>query len=51
MTRMNKFQIGLDLNAIAMMVDDETFKKIKSRLDSIQEIVKNEPDDEEGASE
>ena len=48
MTRMNKFQIGLDLNAIAMMVDDETLEKIKGRLDSIEKIVLAEPVDEEG---
>lgn len=50
MNRMDKLKIGLALNGIATLVDDETFARIKSRLDEIEEIVLNEPTDNEEPS-
>lgn len=47
MTKENKFKIGMALNGIALMIDDATYKTIKSRIDEITQIVSAEPDDEE----
>jgi hypothetical protein len=47
MTKENKFKIGLALNGIAMLVDDNTLNKIEDRLNIIENIVINEPDTED----
>ena len=47
MTKNNKLRIGLALNAIACMSDEETYNKIKARLTEIESIVAEEPDTEE----
>ena len=46
MTRENKFKVGLALNNIACMVCEDDYKKIKSRLIEIEDIVSNEPTEE-----
>lgn len=35
---MSKVDLGLAINAIGMLVDDETFHRIKAHLDTIEEI-------------
>lgn len=47
MTRINKLKIGLALNAISNLSDEATYKRIKSRLDEIEQIVLAEPETEE----
>ena len=44
MTQINKLKIGLALNAIGLMLDDESYERIKGRLTEIEDIVKAEPD-------
>lgn len=39
MTKDQAFNIGLALNRIAMLVDDDTFRKIKPSLSEIEAIV------------
>ena len=45
MCKEKRLKIGLALNAIACMLDDDSFHKIRGRLDEIQEIIINEPED------
>ena len=47
MTRSNKLKIGLALNAIGMLVDDENLNKIKDRLTEIEQIVSAEPTEDD----
>ena len=44
MTQINKLKIGLALNAIGLMLDDESYERIKGRLTEIEDIIKDEPD-------
>ena len=44
MTKENKLRIGLALNAIGLMLDDESYERIKGRLTEIEDIIKDEPD-------
>ena len=44
MTKENKLRIGLALNAIGLMLDDESYERIKGRLTEIEDIIKAEPD-------
>lgn len=44
MTKINKMRIGLALNAIGLMLDDESYERIKDRLTEIEDIIKDEPD-------
>lgn len=43
MKEQKKLKIYLALNAIAVMLDDASFRKIKDRLDEIAEAVAQEP--------
>ena len=47
MTEINKLRIGLALNAIGLMLEDEPYQKIKDRLTEIEQIVKDEPTTED----
>lgn len=47
MTQSTKFKIGLALNYIAGVVDDENLERIKGRLKEIEEIIVNEPTTED----
>ena len=44
--KVDALKIGLDLNGIAMLVDDETLEKIKPRLSEIEQIVLKYVDNE-----
>lgn len=46
MNKENKFKIGIALQNIALSLDSENFEKIRDRLETISEIIENEPDTE-----
>lgn len=46
MNKENKFKIGIALQNIALALDSENFEKIRDRLETISEIIENEPDTE-----
>ena len=47
MTKENKLRIGLALNAIGMLSDEFTYDRIKGRLTEIEQIILQEPTDDE----
>ena len=47
MTKENKLKIALALNGIAVSLDNESFNKVKERLETIERIIKEEPEDKE----
>lgn len=44
MTKEDKFEIGLTLNKIAMLLSDEDFHKVKDLLKRIEQIVAEQTD-------
>ena len=50
MKKTNKMKIGSKLNCIALLTPDVTYKKIKPFLDEIEEIISNEPEEDEDKS-
>lgn len=44
MTKEDKFEIGLTLNEIAMLLSDEDFHKVKDLLKRIEQIVAEQTD-------
>lgn len=47
MKKEDKFQVGLALNKIALAVDNYSFNKIKGYLETIEDIIEKEPEEEE----
>lgn len=46
MTKEDKFEIGLTLNKIAMLLSDEDFNKVKNLLKHIEQIVAKQKESE-----
>lgn len=49
MKKENELRIGLALNAIAQMLDDENYRKVKGRLDEIEQVVLEERNENNNA--
>ena len=47
MKKTNKMKIGMKLTSIALLTPEVTYKKIKPFLDEIEEIVSNEPEEDD----
>lgn len=47
MTKEDKLKIGLAINSIAIMLDLDSYDKVKGRLQEIEDIIAKYPDIEE----